>query len=77
MNKNLLFLQARSDDANALGEMMITGVSYSGTDLEFPELVEDLRQNGLPTHNYIKESPVYVLEEDGLMIGFYGLQDHE
>ena len=77
MNKNLLFRRARADEAKDLGEMTITGVSYWGTDVEFPELVEDLRQNGLPTPDYIMESPVFVLEKDEQMIGFYGLEDHE
>lgn len=77
MEKKLLFRRARADEANALGEMTIAGVSYWGTDEEFPELVEDLRKNGLPTPDYIKESPVYVLEKEGQLIGFYGLEDRE
>ena len=71
------FRPARPDEAELLGEMTIAGVSYWGHDVNFPENVEHLRQNNLPTSAYIEESPVFVLEEQGQVIGFYGLKQHD
>ena len=71
----MVFRRARGDEADVLGDLTIRGVSYWGHDVNFPELVEDLRNNDLPTAEYIEESPVYVLEEGGERIGFYGLED--
>ncbi|MDX1659303.1 MAG: GNAT family N-acetyltransferase [Nitriliruptorales bacterium] len=71
------FRPARPEEAELLGEMTIAGVSYWGHDVNFPENVESLRQNHLPTPEYIEESPVFVLEEDGNVVGFYGLRRHD
>lgn len=75
MVESVVFRRARGDEADVLGDLTIGGVSYWGHDVNFPELVEDLRNNDLPTAEYIEESPVYVLEEGGERIGFYGLED--
>jgi GNAT superfamily N-acetyltransferase len=71
------FRRARPDEAELLGEMTIQGVSYWGHDANFPDAVEALRKTGLPTSDYIEHSPVFVLEEDGNVTGFYGLKQHE
>lgn len=57
--------------------MVIDGISYWGHDVNFPDAVEDLKQNNLPTPEYIEQSPVFVVEEYGNVIGFYGLRLHE
>lgn len=77
MEDKLLFRRARPDEADALGEMALQGITYWGHDKKFPELVESLIQNEMPTSDYIHESPVYVLEEAEKCIGFYGLEDRE
>lgn len=71
------FRQARPDEAELLGEMTIQGVSYWGHDVNFPDAVEGLRRSGLPTPEYIERSPVFVLEEDSDVAGFYGLKQHD
>jgi GNAT superfamily N-acetyltransferase len=71
------FRRARPDEAQLLGEMTIQGVSHWGHDVNFPDAVEGLRRNGLPTPDYIRDSPVFVLEEAGSVTGFYGLKEHD
>lgn len=71
------FRRARPDEAELLGEMTIRGVSHWGHDANFPDAVEDLRNHGLPTPDYIERSPVFVLEQDGDVTGFYGLKPHD
>lgn len=71
------FRRARPDEAGLLGEMTIRGVSHWGHDANFPEAVEELRTHGLPTPEYIERCPVFVLEEDGDVAGFYGLEPHD
>lgn len=77
MPKNLLFRPARPDEAEALGEMIIAGASYWGHDKNFPDLIESLRQTDMPTPEYIEAETVFIAEENGGVVGFYGLQDHE
>ena len=67
------FRRADPADADLLGEMVIAGVSYWGHDVNFPAAVESLRAEGLPTPDYVARSPVFVLEDDDGLIGFYGL----
>lgn len=71
------FRRARPEEAELLGAMTIKGISHWGHDVNFPELVEDLKQNDLPTPAYVEGSPVFVLEQDGDVIGFYGLRQHD
>lgn len=77
MTEKLLFRRARPVEAETLGNMTIAGLSYWGHDKNFPDLMEDFRQNDLPSQEYIEASPVFVAEEDGKVVGYYGLYNHE
>lgn len=73
----LAFRQARPDEALELSRLTLDGLRYWGHDTAFPELIEEFRQNELPTAEYIRTSPVYVLLDEGRLVGFYGLYLHE
>jgi GNAT superfamily N-acetyltransferase len=68
------FRPADPSEAATLGDMVMAGVSHWGHDVNFPAAVEGLRANGLPTPDYVAESPVFVLEDDSGLVGFYGLR---
>lgn len=68
------FRPAEPSEAVALGDMVIAGVGHWGHDVNFPDAVEGLRANGLPTPDYVAASPVFVLEDESGLIGFYGLR---
>ena len=57
--------------------MTLDGLKYWGHDKAFPELIEEFRRNELPTPEYVRASPVYVLVEEGRLVGFFGLHLHE
>jgi GNAT superfamily N-acetyltransferase len=67
------FRRADPAEAERLGEIVISGVSYWGHDVNFPAAIEALRADGLPTADYVARSPVFVLEDGDGLIGFYGL----
>ena len=67
------FRRADPAEAERLGEIVIAGVSHWGHDVNYPAAVESLRAEGLPTADYVARSPVFVLEDDDGLIGFYGL----
>lgn len=73
MTTKALFRRARLEEVEILGDMTLEGVKYWGHDREFPELIEEFRLNNLPTVDYIHDSPVYVMEEHGRPIGYFGL----
>ncbi len=67
------FRRADPAEAERLGEIVIAGVSHWGHDVNYPAAVESLRAEGLPTPDYVARSPVFVLEDDDGLIGFFGL----
>ena len=67
------FRRADPSEADRLGEIVIAGVSHWGHDVNYPAAIESLRAEGLPTPDYVAGSPVFVLEDDEGLIGFYGL----
>jgi GNAT superfamily N-acetyltransferase len=67
------FRRADPAEAERLGEIVIAGVSHWGHDVNYPAAVESLRAEGLPTADYVARSPVFVLEDDDGLIGFFGL----
>lgn len=77
MSESTYIRRAQPDEAALLGDMTIAGVGYWEHDVNFPEAVEGLRTTGLPTPEYIEASPVFVLEQDGNPIGFYGLKQND
>jgi GNAT superfamily N-acetyltransferase len=69
----LSFRPANPADATLLGRMVLDGVRHWGHDVNHPEAFAALRDHGLPTADYLTTEPVYVLEDEGRVIGFYGL----
>jgi GNAT superfamily N-acetyltransferase len=67
------FRRADPSEADRLGEIVIAGVSHWGHDVNYPAAIESLRAEGLPTPDYVAQSPVFVLEDADGLIGFYGL----
>lgn len=57
-------------DSNALSELAIRSEAYWGYDLDY---MEKFRSIYNVTEDFIRESPTYVMEEDGVIIGFYGI----
>lgn len=71
---NMTFRRARADERKALDEMTLTGVRHWGHDQNHPEVYQGLAmllesEEGPDLH------PVFVLEDDGKVVGFYDLRD--
>lgn len=69
-----MFRRARADERDLLDEMTLAGVRYWGHDENHPEAYAGLaalleKEPGPENH------PVYVLEEDGEVAGFFELRD--
>jgi GNAT superfamily N-acetyltransferase len=71
-----MFRRARSDEAERLREMTLDGIRHWGHHVRFPELFETMADS-LSTAEEIGQNSVYILEEDGEMVGFYELKDRE
>lgn len=62
--------QAKSSEAALLTDIAARGESYWGVD---PDFVENFTAIYRITENFINDNPTYVIEEEGKIIGFYGL----
>ncbi|MGD2079340.1 MAG: GNAT family N-acetyltransferase [Chloroflexota bacterium] len=77
MTNSLHFRRARPEEAPLLAEMTMQGLYHWGYEEKFPGLMEEFRQENLPTASYIEQSPVYCLVEGGRLTGYYGLVVNE
>ncbi len=68
------FRRARADERDLLDEMTLAGVRYWGHDQKHPEAYNGLATS-LAAEAGPENHPVFVLEEDGRVIGFYELRD--
>lgn len=71
---NRRFRRARADERDLLDEMTLAGVRYWGHDQEYPGVYNGLAES-LAAEAGPENHPVFVLEEDGRVIGFYELRD--
>jgi GNAT superfamily N-acetyltransferase len=71
------FRSADPDESDVLGRMTLAGVRHWGHDENFPEAVEGLRQNGLPTPDFVTANLVEVLVDQDERVGFYSLATHD
>lgn len=62
--------QAKSSEAALLTDIAARGESYWGVD---PDFIESFITIYGVTEIFINENPTYVIEEEGKIIGFYGL----
>ncbi len=63
--------RARADEAGDLSDLARRSKGHWGYDAAF---LEACRDELTLTEEYIKSSPVYVLDDDGSIVGFYGLR---
>lgn len=68
------FRRARADERDLLDEMTLAGVRYWGHDQRHPEAYNGLAKT-LAAEAGPENYPVFVLEEDGRVVGFYELRD--
>lgn len=73
MGEIFVIRRAQPDDADVLGQITLAGLYHWGHKENFPELMEDFKNTNLPSPDYIRESPVYVLADSDTVIGYYGL----
>lgn len=73
MPEKAQFRRAIPEETDLLRDMTLEGVKYWGHHLTHPQLIEEFGRNELPTADYIRNSPVYVMEERERPIGFFGL----
>lgn len=74
MKNRTAFRRARADEREALDEMSLAGLRHWGHDQNHPEAYQGLA--GLLASAKGPESyPVFVLEADGAVVGFYELRD--
>lgn len=70
-----MFRRATAEDRTLLDEMSLAGVRYWGHHENHPEayarLVAQLERASGPENN-----PVFILEENGEVVGFFELRDH-
>ena len=65
---------ARPDEAGLLSDLALRSKSHWGYPADF---LEACRAQLTLSVDYIAASPVFVLEEGGRIVGFYGLRKHE
>jgi N-acetylglutamate synthase-like GNAT family acetyltransferase len=63
---------ARVNEASLLSALALRSKAHWGYDAEF---LEACRAELTISADYIRRAPVFVLEEDGRVVGFYGLRD--
>lgn len=63
---------ARAGEAGLLGDLALRSKAHWGYDAEF---LEACRAELTVPADYITNAPVFVLEEDGRVVGFYGLRE--
>lgn len=68
------FRRARADDREFLDEITLAGIRYWGHDQKHPEAYQGLAKS-LPEWPGPENHPVFVLEDNGEVIGFYELRD--
>ena len=71
-----MFRPARADERDLLDEMTLAGVRYWGHHLNHPEAYEGLAE-WLKDEDGPENHDVFVLEEDGGVLGFYELRDRD
>lgn len=62
--------RAKSEEAAVLTDIAVRSEAYWGYD---PEFMESFRRAYKVTEGFIKENTVYVIEEQGSILGFYGI----
>jgi hypothetical protein len=67
------FRAARPDESELLSQIVLAGVAHWGHDVNFPEAVAGLRENGLPDGGFIEANTVEVLVDGDEIAGFYSL----
>ena len=63
---------ARADEAGLLSDLALRSKAHWGYDADF---LEACRGELTISEDYIRGAPVFVLEEDGRVVGFYGLRE--
>ncbi|HWT00670.1 MAG TPA: GNAT family N-acetyltransferase [Pyrinomonadaceae bacterium] len=63
---------ARAGDAGLLSDLALWSKAHWGYDADF---LEACREELTVSPDYITNAPVFVLEEDGRVVGFYGLRE--
>lgn len=63
---------AQAHEADSLSELALRSKAHWGYDADF---LEACREELTISEDYIKSAPVFVLEEDGRVAGFYGLRE--
>jgi N-acetylglutamate synthase-like GNAT family acetyltransferase len=63
---------ARADEAGLLSDLALRSKAHWGYDADF---LEACRAELAVSADYIRRAPVFVLEEDGRVVGFYGLRE--
>ncbi|HYG83088.1 MAG TPA: GNAT family N-acetyltransferase [Pyrinomonadaceae bacterium] len=63
---------ARAGEAGLLSDLALRSKAHWGYDADF---LEACREELTVSADYIRGAPVFVLEEDGRVVGFYGLRE--
>src|SRR5215212_3974714 len=63
---------ARAGEAGLLSDLALRSKAHWGYDADF---LEACRAELTISEDYIRGAPVFVLEEDGRVVGFYGLRE--
>ena len=66
----LTIRKAKTDEASVLTDIAIKSEAYWGYD---PDFMDSFRSIYSVTEKFIDENPTYVAEEDGNILGFYGV----
>lgn len=74
MKESSLFRRARADERETLDEMTLAGLRHWGHDQNHPEAYQGLADL-LASADGPEQYPVFVLEEQGAVVGFYELRD--
>ncbi len=62
--------RAKSEEAAVLTDIAVRSEAYWGYE---PEFMESFRRAYKLTESFINKNPVYVIEEQGRILGFYGI----
>lgn len=73
----MLMRDADPNEADDLTALFLRSIGHWGHPENFPELVADLVANDRVTREFIEDCTVRVLEDDGSVAGFYGLEQHD
>ena len=70
------FRRASASDAARLRDLMLDGVRHWGHDVNHPAAFGALEADA-PDSAEVAATPTWVVEEDGEVIAFYGLREHD